>query len=103
MSRANPNRNPESRGKKAASRPAEGNGQPAAGLDPTVSADPAAFDAALDAFVSRAQREFSGASAATSIGKGTYHPATGNLPLRFLALGLILGLPAGLLLALAVR
>ena len=103
MSRANQNRQGESRGKKAAPRASEGNGQPASAPS-AASADPAAFDAALDAFVSRAQREFAGSSSGgASLGSGAYHPASANLPVRFLALGLIIGVAVGLLAALALR
>ena len=105
MSRTHQSRQGESRGKKAAlARASEGNGQPAAPGAPFSAADPGAFDAAVDAFVSRAQREADGASpSGATLGKGAYHPAPANAPVRFLALGLIIGLAAGLLVALALR
>lgn len=105
MSRPNQNRHGESKGKKApAARATEGNGQSTPPGAASAPADPAGFDAALDTFVSRAQHEFAGVSSGeASIGKGAYHPAPANLPVRFLALGLIIGLAAGLLAALALR
>lgn len=105
MSRASQNRHQESKAKKAASaRPSDGNGQSGSATALAPPADPGAFDAALDAFVTRAQREFGPAQpGGGQIGKGTYHPAPSNLPVRLLVLGLIIGLSAGLLLALALR
>jgi hypothetical protein len=104
LSRASHNRHSESRGKKASqTAPSDGNGQSAAAL-PSPSSDPAAFDAAIDAFVSGARRDFAQAKAGSGeLGKGAYHPATQSFPWRILALGAILGLAAGLIAALAIR
>jgi hypothetical protein len=116
LSRASHNRHAESRDRRerpregsadGSNRPAsDGDGRSTAAATPGASpaAGPASIDAALDAFVTRAQAEFASAptpNAAT--GRAAYHPAPANLPWRWLAVGIAVGVVVGALASLALR
>jgi len=68
----------------------------------SVGSLPASIDVALDAFIVKAHRDFNDATAQSpSTGsRGTYHPAPANSPVRWLGIGLLLGLTLGVLLSL---